>query len=687
MLKKSLKKSAFFIICFLMIPVTGLTLGLGNITVFSKLNEPLKVQIELINPGTIQLDDIHVKNAHRNDYKRANLPRPAAFHKVRFKVKKISNGLTIVELTSNRPVREPFITFIADLRWRKGHMIREYTFLLDPPELIQKQMHRHVVSPKKQADTRSERTSKTNLKSSSRKTPRVATHKKINYSTVIASHTDGDTYKTKRADTLWNIAKKVKPGKVTTYQTMQALYALNPDAFINNNIDLLKQGQTLKVPTQSEILQINGKAPLTQSSEKNKSTAISSLTKQQAKPETQKKNDSNNSKSVEKKAASIETSSNNEAQLKIIPTNEVLLNTPVTSKNDLVLINRALKNSISTIKALQNENDELNTKINRLTDELANLSSHNTNLDDRISEVSVQLKDEKQELVQQADEVKTSTTTSNLPESSPQPQTSERKILEVHSAIKPTGDQSRSFIRELITSPVIAFALAIFTIIILVATLIALRGQNEKRKQKNENPFVPYPADHDKTQRLFSESGVTSKDPTKEFAPTTLQGTDIRDDKDEDDMDFFEYFEKKINTPDDAKAAPEKATEKTVANSPELSPELSFELEIDESEIEAYEKSLAKPTDINNTLSEIDTYIAYGNYNEAEKSLVGALKQSPTNMNLHLKLFECYTYSNKRYEFINHAEKNINLLNTDMVLRHRIENIFQKTWNEPLTLN
>ncbi len=678
LLKKPLKISVFIIIYFLMVPVTGSALGLGNITVYSKLNEPLKVHIELINRGSIHIDDIVVKNANRNTYKRANLPRPTAFNKILFAVKQITSSTTIVELTTKKPVREPFITFIADLKWRKGgHINREYTFLLDPPEFVQKQMrHRsdRSASQKKSIVKAEPRNKK------SRKTPRATTHRKIDYSTVVANHIDGDTYKTKRADTLWEIAKKVKPGnKVSTYQTMQALFALNPDAFINNNINLLKQGQTLNIPTQNEILQINGKAPLTQSATTNKSAEKSALTKQKVGQKVrQKTSPKTQSEGNDKQSASTQKTPENKAQLKIIPTNEVLFNSPVTSKDDLILINRALKNSISTIKSLQNENDELSKKISLLTKKLVKLDGHNQNLNEKITEISVQLEDKEQlsaPQLEQSDASSTNTKNNNSPAEKTASTAVISNTLEVDSTIAPAG-KSRSFIRELITSPVIAFALAIFIIIILVATLFALRGQNKKRKQKNQNPFVPYPNDHDKTQRLFSESGISSKDPTKEFAPTTLQGTDIGDEKDEEDMDFFEYFEKKINAPDD-----------TLNKENEDTSELSFNLEIDDAEIEAYEESIAKPQNINNALSEIDTYIAYGNYIEAEKSLLKELKNSPSNSSLHMKLFECYTYSNKRFEFISHAEKNIKLLNSDRVLHHRIESIYQQTWNEPLKLN
>ena len=67
-------------------------LGFGEITVFSKLNEPLKVHIELVDSKSTPIDDITVKNASRDIYRRANLPRPDAFNRIRFKTTKLAKG-------------------------------------------------------------------------------------------------------------------------------------------------------------------------------------------------------------------------------------------------------------------------------------------------------------------------------------------------------------------------------------------------------------------------------------------------------------------------------------------------------------------------------------------------------------------------------------------------------------------
>ena len=59
-------------------------------------------------------------------------------------------------------------------------------------------------------------------------------------------------------DTLWSIARRVRPGAASTTQTMAALVRLNPDAFIDGDVNRIRGGTTLEVPTEAEAL---GAAP------------------------------------------------------------------------------------------------------------------------------------------------------------------------------------------------------------------------------------------------------------------------------------------------------------------------------------------------------------------------------------------------------------------------------------------
>ena len=63
-----------------------------------------------------------------------------------------------------------------------------------------------------------------------------------------------DYYVVQPGDTLWEIAQRVRPdNSVSMNQVMLALQDLNPDAFINGNINRLKRGEVLRVPDIDDI--------------------------------------------------------------------------------------------------------------------------------------------------------------------------------------------------------------------------------------------------------------------------------------------------------------------------------------------------------------------------------------------------------------------------------------------------
>lgn len=56
------------------------------------------------------------------------------------------------------------------------------------------------------------------------------------------------TYEVKRGDTLYAVARRLRPEGVTLNQVLVALYRANPDAFLGGNINQLRAGAVLSVP-------------------------------------------------------------------------------------------------------------------------------------------------------------------------------------------------------------------------------------------------------------------------------------------------------------------------------------------------------------------------------------------------------------------------------------------------------
>lgn len=78
-----------------------------------------------------------------------------------------------------------------------------------------------------------------------------------------------DSVSVQRGDTLYEIARSNAVGGASVQQMMMALLKANESSFINNNINLVKAGATLRVPDASEVTRLTQTAALAAISEQN----------------------------------------------------------------------------------------------------------------------------------------------------------------------------------------------------------------------------------------------------------------------------------------------------------------------------------------------------------------------------------------------------------------------------------
>src|ERR1700689_708195 len=108
-------------------------LGLGEIHLNSGLNEPLNADIEIIAATPEELTALRASLAPREAFTRYGIDRPPFLTSFTFKVGKSKEGHDVSIVHSTASIPEPFVTFLVDVNWARGHLMREYTVLLDPP--------------------------------------------------------------------------------------------------------------------------------------------------------------------------------------------------------------------------------------------------------------------------------------------------------------------------------------------------------------------------------------------------------------------------------------------------------------------------------------------------------------------------------------------------------------------------
>jgi pilus assembly protein FimV len=242
----------------LTLSVPASALGLGKLTVLSGLGQPLSAQIELTAAQKDELDSLRARIADISVYRDNSVQFPGVLSRARVTLEQGANNTPYLRVTTVQPVNEPFLDMIIEISWATGRVIRDYTFLLDPPGSGETQAVEPTRPIVAQATPPSER------RGSRRGAPAAAAEGAATGGASTGGAAGGDTYTVRRGDTLSKIAKDYKPDNVTLEQMLLALFRNNESAFDGKNMNRLRTGQILNVPpadqvgsvTQSEAVQV-----------------------------------------------------------------------------------------------------------------------------------------------------------------------------------------------------------------------------------------------------------------------------------------------------------------------------------------------------------------------------------------------------------------------------------------------
>ncbi len=239
--------------------------GLGKLTVNSALGQVLNAEIDLVSLQPGELDSLSARVAAPEAFRDARIEYTPPLRLLRFSVEKRPNGQPYLKVTSIAPINEPFVDALIEVSWPAGRIQREYPILLDPPGYSETRPP--AVAAAAPAAAPAAETPPAATPAAAPSTPAAAAAEPTGSPSAQAEMAAGkgeatqaaasDTYgPVEKGETLSKIAGQVKPGDVTLEQMLVAMYRQNQDAFSGNNMNRLKTGQILKVPTADEVAQI-----------------------------------------------------------------------------------------------------------------------------------------------------------------------------------------------------------------------------------------------------------------------------------------------------------------------------------------------------------------------------------------------------------------------------------------------
>ncbi len=284
-----------------LVPLGVWSLGLGDANLKSYLNQPINVEIPILTIDQSELKDLTVRLASESEFKRAGIEYNSSLYRLKFKLIRKKNGKAYILILSGSAFKEPYLNLLLVVKWPKGKILREYALLIDPPitEINNRIIAQKAPEPVESSESETKETTKAEDKprkfviskpseskadkaripqpdkkfdapfyagedeDSKRKGkddptapgnqfPRIDLDRKVDVNLAGTGDTDtsnAKSYRVRRGDTMMAIAKRIRGNRrISLHQTMMAIKRANPNAFVRNNIHLVKAGRKLVIP-------------------------------------------------------------------------------------------------------------------------------------------------------------------------------------------------------------------------------------------------------------------------------------------------------------------------------------------------------------------------------------------------------------------------------------------------------
>lgn len=256
----ALAAAAFATTAFTSLSASALTLG--ALRVDSALGESLRAEIAIPQATPAELSNLIVQIAPPEAFRARGLDYSAAASSINVQLVQKPDGTALLQLRSNAPLNDPFVDLIVDTQWNTGSMQRSYTLLLDPPSTPRSAAPATAAAPQITAPqvTAPAPVSVTGKTYSSSPRIRATTPPAQPVAAAAApapapAGAQNEAVRVRSGDTAGRIANANRPAGVSLDQMLVAMLRSNPNAFINGNVNRLRAGTVLQMPSREQALE------------------------------------------------------------------------------------------------------------------------------------------------------------------------------------------------------------------------------------------------------------------------------------------------------------------------------------------------------------------------------------------------------------------------------------------------
>ncbi|MDR2873031.1 MAG: ferrous iron transporter B [Xanthomonadaceae bacterium] len=251
---------------------SAMALGLGEIRVLSGPGQPFVAEIPVISNTQGELENLRVHLASDDTFRRVGLPPPlGTVRNLQFQVSQDTQGRAVIRVTGSLPVNADSLGFLVEVDWGQGRLVREYSALVNAPQTAARiespsiqgpavgpsntiaRVVEPVIPPELPPPVVPENQAQTISPPPRREASPPPTRSPV-------SVAEDGSIQVRQGQTLSQIAAQTGIRGYTLNQTMLALLRANPNAFIDGNINRVRAGAVLRMPSPEQLAELNAAA-------------------------------------------------------------------------------------------------------------------------------------------------------------------------------------------------------------------------------------------------------------------------------------------------------------------------------------------------------------------------------------------------------------------------------------------
>lgn len=248
-------------LCAAFVAPEAAALKLGSIRVQSTLGQPLRAEVSITDASAQEIDTLQARIASPATFRARNMEYGPVVPSIELVLHHRQDGVPVLRLRTAQPVNDLFIDLVLEASSVTGAHMRNYTLLLDPPA----RQSTTMATTGAQAQGAVPRSTPGQTMQISR----PPAPRRSGASTQDAASGAGPStppsrraaratasegpITVRRGDTASKIAARHGLQGVSLDQMLVAMLQANPDAFEEGNMNRLKVGAVIRMPTQAQL--------------------------------------------------------------------------------------------------------------------------------------------------------------------------------------------------------------------------------------------------------------------------------------------------------------------------------------------------------------------------------------------------------------------------------------------------